>query len=52
MKFEWDEAKSQQTRSTRGFGFDDVSAVFLDPRRVTLKDARFEYGENRWITLE
>lgn len=51
MQFEWDEAKSEETRAARGFGFEQVAPVFLDPYRFTFPDDRFDYGEERWITF-
>lgn len=51
MQFEWDEAKSEETRANRGFGFEEVTPVFLDPVRFTFPDNRFDYGEARWITF-
>lgn len=51
MRFEWDEKNSDDNRERRGFAFDDVMTVFLDPDRVTFLDARRDYGEDRWTTL-
>ncbi|NKX44971.1 BrnT family toxin [Roseicyclus persicicus] len=51
MEFEWDEAKSDDTKARRGFGFDEVTPVFLDPDRVIFPDDRVPYGEERWITF-
>jgi uncharacterized DUF497 family protein len=51
MQFEWDEVKSEETRAERGFSFEQVTPVFLDPDRVTFPDDRFDYGEERWITF-
>ena len=53
MNFEWDEEKSEANRKNpkRGFAFDEVMPVFLDPFRFTFLDNRFEYGEERWSTF-
>ena len=53
MKFEWDDEKSEANRKNpkRGFGFDEVTPVFLDPFRFTFLDDRFAYGEERWSTF-
>ena len=51
MRFEWDVAKADDNRARRGFGFDDIRGVFLDPSRVIFADGRFDYGESRWITF-
>ena len=53
MEFEWDDEKSEANRNDpkRGFGFDEVMPVFLDPFRFTYLDDRFDYGEERWSTF-
>lgn len=51
IQFEWDEEKSEATRANRGFGFEEVAGVFLDPARFIFPDDREEYGENRWIVF-
>lgn len=51
MQFEWDDAKSEATRQARGFGFEEVAGVFLDPDRVTFPDERQDYGEPRWTVF-
>lgn len=48
MKFEWDEAKRQQTLRERGIDFIDVPEIFSGPL-LTAKDLRQDYGENRFI---
>lgn len=50
MQFEWNEQKSEDTRKERGFGFEEATAVFLDPDRFTCADERYDYGEDRWLT--
>lgn len=49
MEFEWDQAKSDACLAARGFDFDYAGRVFLDPGRVVERDARFEYGEPRFL---
>ncbi|MBM3504767.1 MAG: BrnT family toxin [Alphaproteobacteria bacterium] len=51
MEFEWDEHKSASTRARRGFGFDYVVRVFLDPERIDRVDDRRDYGEIRYQTI-
>ena len=51
MRFEWDERKSNDNRTRRGFTFDDVMPIFLDSDRVILADTRRDYGEDRWVTF-
>src|ERR1700733_6368930 len=47
-KFEWDEAKSNRNRATRGFGFDEAAVIFAGEVSVT-EDSRRDYGEERVI---
>jgi len=47
LEFEWDEAKSEQTRSRRGFGFEIVYDFDWD-EAVILEDQRRDYGETRF----
>jgi uncharacterized DUF497 family protein len=50
MKFEWDEAKRQLNLLKHGFDFAGIEEVF-DGVTVTIPDDRFDYGEERFITL-
>jgi uncharacterized protein len=50
MGFEWDEAKSRANLSKHGLSFDDAALVFAGPH-LTFVDDRFDYGEERLITL-
>lgn len=49
--FEWDPAKDAANRRKHGIGFDDATAVFLDPRALSLYDGRHSETEDRWVTL-
>jgi uncharacterized DUF497 family protein len=51
MKFEWDEVKSQSNLTKHGVTFEEASEVFADPLHLSLLDHRFEYYEERWITV-
>jgi uncharacterized DUF497 family protein len=48
MRFEWDEAKSNACFAERGFDFAYITSAFTDPNRTTLRDERFDYGEDRF----
>ena len=48
MKFEWDDAKSDECFAKRGFDFAYVIRVFLDPKRMIRQDERKSYGEERY----
>lgn len=48
--YEWDETKSQENLSKHGLSFEDAKLVFSGPC-VTFEDKRYNYGEDRFITL-
>ncbi|MDJ1171768.1 BrnT family toxin [Roseofilum sp. BLCC_M154] len=50
MEFEWDEAKRLANLRKHGIDFIDVPRVF-DGDIITVEDDRFDYGEQRFITL-
>lgn len=51
MKFEWDADKAQSNFEKHGVRFGIASGVFIDPDRITAVDDRFDYGEERLVTL-
>ena len=50
MECEWDPAKNRINFWKHGLDFEDAELVFAGPC-VTLEDRRFDYGEERLITL-
>ena len=50
MRFEWDEAKREANLLKHGIDFVDVEKVFVG-ETITILDDRFDYGEERFITL-
>jgi uncharacterized DUF497 family protein len=50
MTYEWDEAKNRTNFAKHGLDFEDAEQVFTGPC-VTFVDDRFDYGEDRLITL-
>jgi len=50
MAIEWDDAKNRSNCAKHGLSFEDVEQVFAGPC-VTFEDDRFNYGEQRFITL-
>ena len=50
MEYEWDEAKNRTNFAKHGLRFEDAPLVFSG-RCVTFEDDRFDYGEERLITL-
>ncbi len=51
MKFEWDENKNNINQLKHGIEFEYAKKVFYDANRITSPDLRFDYGEDRWITI-
>ena len=50
MRYEWDETKRQTNLRLRRLDFADAEMVFAGAT-FTFEDDRFEYGEDRYITL-
>ena len=50
MRFSWSETKRQLNTQTHGFDFVDAPRVFNGPT-FTYEDARFDYSEQRFVTL-
>lgn len=51
MNFEWDADKAQRNLEKHGIRFEVAGEVFIDPARITGKDERFDYGEDRFVTV-
>ena len=49
--YEWDEIKSIECQKLRGFGFEEITNVFLDPQKLIKTDKRHDYGEDRYEML-
>lgn len=50
MRFSWSEAKRRSNLSDHGLDFVDAPRVF-DGVTYTFEDDRFDYGEERFVTL-
>ena len=50
MRFTWDERKRQLNLRVHGLDFRDAPAVFDGPT-FTMEDDRFDYSEQRFLTL-
>ena len=50
MKYEWDQAKNRSNFAKHGLDFKNAEQVFAG-LCVTFQDSRFDYGEERLITL-
>lgn len=50
MQFEWDESKRISNLRKHGIDFLDIPPIF-DGFILTVEDARFDYGEERFVTF-
>jgi uncharacterized protein len=50
MRFTWHEVKRKANIKKHGIDFADAYKVFAGPT-FTFEDTRFDYGEQRWITI-
>ena len=50
MRFTWSGTKRRANLKTHGLDFVDAPGVF-EGRTFTFKDDRFDYGEERYVTL-
>lgn len=51
MKFEWNEIKNRANIDKYGISFEEAKDVFEDPLHISKLDFRFNYFEERWITI-
>lgn len=51
MKFEWNEIKNRANIDKHGISFEEAKDVFEDPLHISKLDFRFNYFEERWITI-
>jgi hypothetical protein len=51
MDFRWDKNKNRENRRKHGISFEDTVEVFDDPFHVSILDKRFDYFDERWITM-
>ena len=50
MQYVWDSLKRRPNLSKHGFDFADAKIFFEGPT-FTYEDDRYDYGEQRWVTL-
>lgn len=50
INFEWDNNKNKSNQKKHGVSFEQSTAVFRDPRALTLFDDEHSVVEERWIT--
>lgn len=51
MQYSYDRTKKALNLKKHGLDFDDVKLVIESGKTLTFEDTRFEYGEQRFITL-
>ena len=51
MQFEWSDEKNTLNIQKHNISFEEAKEVFLDPLHISRLDHRFDYFEERWITL-
>ena len=51
MRFEWSDEKDNLNVEKHQVSFNEAKEVFLDPMHISKLDYRFDYFEERWITL-
>lgn len=51
MRFQWDQAKDRANRRKHRISFEASRLVFNDPNIISRLDERFDYGEERWISI-
>jgi len=51
VKFEWDEKKNELNKRKHGVSFEEACEIFNDPLHIAMLDERYNYLEERWITI-
>ncbi len=51
MKFEWSDEKNSLNIQKHQVSFEEAKEVFFDPMHISKLDHRFDYFEERWITV-
>lgn len=51
MRFEWSDEKDNLNVEKHQVSFNEAKEVFLDPMHISKLDHRFDFFEERWITL-
>ncbi len=51
MKTEWNELKNRDNVKKHGVSFKEAAEVLDDPLHISILDKRFDYFEERWITI-
>lgn len=51
MEFEWDPEKNRSNAEKHGVTFEEAITIFSGRYVVTDKDRRYDYGEQRYVSL-
>ena len=51
MKFEWNEEKNKLNQKNHHVSFEEAKEIFDDPLQISKLDCRFNYFEERWLTI-
>lgn len=51
VRFEWSDEKDNLNVEKHQVSFNEAKEVFLDPMHISKLDHRFDFFEERWITL-
>lgn len=51
MRFEWDNNKNLSNIEKHGISFDAAKEILSNPFQLSILDYRFNYYEERWITM-
>ncbi|MFM9972337.1 MAG: BrnT family toxin [Burkholderiales bacterium] len=51
MRYTWDEKKRAANLKKHGYDFEDAQQIIEGDATVTFEDRRFEYDEQRFVTL-
>jgi len=51
VRIEWDSKKAEINIKKHGISFEQAKEVFHDPLHISKLDKRFNYFEERWITI-
>jgi uncharacterized protein len=51
VEYEWDETKAAANLAKHGIDFTSAARALEDPRKIEMLDDRFDYGEERILSL-
>jgi uncharacterized DUF497 family protein len=51
VQLRWNDKKEKENIKKHGINFTEAAEIFDDPLHISLLDTRFNYFEERWITI-